>query len=155
MERQNGGLLMKKNVLVLALIALLAVVPMICFAEAMDQNVPDYQSSVTQTLDVEITPLYTYTSSVTATLSFSNGKANCSGSVTPSGTDDVSLTVTLYQKNGSSWNSIASWSSSSTNGYQAAAGGSVSVGAGTYKVTTVGNVGNGLERPTKSVTRTK
>jgi len=146
---------MKKNVLVLALIALLIVVPMICFAEATDQDTPDYQSSVTQTLDAQITPFYTYTSSVTATLSFSNGKANCSGSVTPSGTDSVSLTVTLYKKNGSSWNAITSWSGSSTGGHQASAGGSISVEDGTYKVKTAGNVGNGKEKPTKSITRTK
>ena len=42
---------MKKNILVLALIALLAAVPMTCFAEATDQDAPDYQSPVTQTLD--------------------------------------------------------------------------------------------------------
>lgn len=103
----------------------------------------------------EINPRYSYTSSVTASLSFSGNTANCSGSVSPSGYDKVSVTVTLYRQNGSSWVYITSWSGSASNGATAAAGGSVNVSSGTYKVVTKGNVGNGLEYPTKTITRTK
>lgn len=104
----------------------------------------------------KITPRYSYTSSITAGLSFSGNTANCSGSVSPSGYDKVSVTVTLYRQNGSSWVYITSWSGSASNGATAAAGGSVSnVSSGTYKVVTKGNVGNGLEYPTKTITRTK
>jgi len=146
---------MKKTVAILILVSLLAGIPMNGMAEATGLEAPEYQVFLEQASDSIITLDYAYTYSVTATLSFSNGKANCSGSVTPSGTDSVSVTVTLYQKNGSSWNTVTSWSGSSTNGHQAAAGGSISVEDGTYKVKTAGNVGNGKEKPTKSVTRTK
>lgn len=103
----------------------------------------------------QVTPRYSYTSSVTAGLSFSGSTANCSGSVSPSGYDDVSVTVTLYRQNGSSWDFVTSWSDSAEDGATAAAGGSINITSGTYKVTTRGNVGNGKEYPTKSVTRTK
>lgn len=105
----------------------------------------------------EIMPRYSYTSYVSAGLSFSGNVANCSGAVSPSGDDDASVTVTLYRQNGSSWDYVTSWSGSATDGSIAAAGGSVNVGSGsgTYKVTTRGNVGHGKEYPTKSVTRTK
>ena len=146
---------MKKTVGILILVSLLAGIPMNGIAESAGLETPEYQVLSEQASDPEITLDYAYTYSVTATLSFSNGKANCSGSVTPSGTDSVSLTVTLYQKNGSSWSAVTSWTGSSTGGHKAAAGGSVSVENGTYKVITAGNVGSGKEKPTKSVTRTK
>ena len=105
----------------------------------------------------QIMPRYSYTSHVAAGLSFSGNVANCSGGVSPSGDYDASVTVTLYRQNGSSWDYVTSWSGSATGGSTAAAGGSVNVGSGsgTYKVTTRGNVGHGLEYPTKSVTRSK
>lgn len=103
----------------------------------------------------EVQPRYAYTSLVVAGLDFSGGKAYCDGSVTPSGNYSVSVTVSLYRQNGSSWDFVTSWSGSSTGGKTAGAGGSVNVGSGTYKVVTRGNVGNGMEYPTKSVIRTK
>lgn len=102
-----------------------------------------------------IMPRYSYTSSISASLSFSGNTANCSGIVTPSQGHNVSVTVTLYRQNGSSWVYVASWSGSATGGASAGAGGSANVSSGTYKVVTKGNVGNGLEYPTKTITRTK
>jgi hypothetical protein len=99
--------------------------------------------------------MYAYTSHVTAVLTFSGNKAKCVGTVSPSGTYDASLTVTLYKKNGSKWTSIASWSGSAKGGRTASAGGSATVTSGTYKVTTRGKIGTGLEYPTSSVTKTK
>lgn len=102
----------------------------------------------------QINPRYSYTSWVTAGLSFSGNTANCSGTVSPSGNYSASVTVSLYRQNGSSWVYITSWSGSATGGGTAGAGGSVNVGSGTFKVVTRGNVGNGLEYPTKTITRT-
>lgn len=101
-----------------------------------------------------ISPRYTYTSSITAALSFSGGQAHCSGNVKPSGKYECSITVTLYKQNGSNWDYVTSWSDSASGGSQASAGGSIGVGSGTYKVVSSGNVA-GKEFPTKSVTRTK
>lgn len=104
--------------------------------------------------DLQIMPYYLYTNDIVASLSFSNGKANCYGSVSPIGNESVSVTVTLYKQNGSAWNYIDSWSGSASGGSMATASGSAYVGKGTYKVETSGNVG-GKEFPSKSVTRTK
>ncbi len=101
-----------------------------------------------------ISPRYSYTQSITAALSFSGGQAHCSGSVLPSGSYNCSITVTLYKQNGSDWDYVTSWSGSATGRDKAAAGGSTSVGSGTYKVVASANVG-GKEFPSKSVTRTK
>lgn len=99
--------------------------------------------------------LYTYTSSITASLSFGGSTAYCSGTVTPSGSDNASITVRLYRQKGSSWIFVTSWSGSATGGSTAAASGSVTVSSGTYKVTSYGVIGGGLEYPTASITKTK
>ena len=102
----------------------------------------------------EIMPRYEYTNNISASLSFSGNKATCGGTISPVDSDSVSMTVTLYKKSGTSWSYVDSWSGSSTGGSTASAGGSATVGSGTYKVTVSGNVG-GKEFPTKSVTKTK
>ena len=99
--------------------------------------------------------LYTYTSSISASLTFVGSLAYCGGTVTPSGAYDASITVRLYRQEGNSWIFITSWSGSATGGHSAAAGGSVTVSSGTYKVTSYGVIGAGLEYPTASITRTK
>ena len=112
--------------------------------------------SVTVTVFAEentISPRYSYTANITAGLSFSGGTANCSGSVLPSGSYYATITVTLYRKNGSSWDYVTSWYGSASNGNSAFASGSVYVGSGTFKVVAKGNIGNGLERPTNTVIR--
>lgn len=103
---------------------------------------------------LSISPRYSYTQSITAALSFTGGQANCSGTVLPSGNYNCSITVTLYKQNGSNWDYVTSWSGSATGGDVASAGGSKSVGSGTYKVVASANVG-GKESPSKSVIRTK
>ena len=99
--------------------------------------------------------LYTYTSSITAKLCFGGSMAYCSGTVTPSGAYDTSITVRLFRQDGNSWIFVKSWSGSATGGHTAAAGGSISVASGTYKVISYGVIGAGLEYPTASITRTK
>lgn len=101
-----------------------------------------------------VSPRYSYTQTISATLSFDGGKAHCSGAVKPSGNYNCSITVTLYKQNGNDWDYITSWSGDATGGDKASAGGSVNVGSGTYKVTASANVA-GKEFPTKSVIRTK
>ena len=107
----------------------------------------------TSNKDLPVEPRYSYTNHITASLAFSGGKAQCSGTITPSGDYDTSVTVTLYKKNGSNWNYITSWSDSATGGLIAAAGGSISVNHGIYKVVTSGNVG-GLEWPSAQTEKT-
>lgn len=102
-----------------------------------------------------ITPCYTYTSSIIANLTISGNTANCSGTVDPYSSYNATISVTLYKKNGNRWIYLASWSGSSTNGNTASAGGSHSIGTGTYKVVAYGNVGNGIEHPSASVIKTK
>ena len=83
---------------------------------------------------------YSKTMNINASLSISGGTANCSGWVTPYGTYSCSLTLSLYQQNGSSWSLVDSWSTSATGGETASISRSVSVGSGTYKVVSTGNV---------------
>ena len=97
---------------------------------------------------------YTHTSLLTGNLTFSGGKANCSGTVTPSGNQSSSITVKLYKKNGTKWNEVTSWSGSAENGKTAVASGSQSVSTGTYKVVVTGNIGGGLEYPTMTIEKT-
>lgn len=102
-----------------------------------------------------VSPRYTYTESITASLSFDGNYAICSGSITPSFTHDTSIAVTLYQLVGTHWVSIGSWTGSSSDGLKASAGGRCFVAdSGTFKVIATGNVG-GLESPSKSITRVK
>lgn len=83
---------------------------------------------------------YSKTMNIDASLSISGGTANCSGWVTPYGAYDCSLTVSLYQQNGTSWLLVCSWSTSATGGETAAISRPVSVSSGTYKVVSTGNV---------------
>lgn len=98
--------------------------------------------------------MYDHTATIQAKLSFDGNTANCKGTILPSDSLDVTIMVSLYKQNGTSWTLLESWTSSSTGGVVASASGARTVGAGTYKVVTTGNVG-GLEFPTTSVTKTK
>lgn len=136
---------------VLCLLAIVTVFPVygstgeltLAFADVTDSN-PDYG----------IMPAYEYTANINAALSFSGNNALCSGKLTPCTTDNTSITVTLYRQNGSSWSYVASWTGKGSNGNVAIASGSASVGSGTYKVVSSGNVG-GKEFPSASITKSK
>jgi len=151
MERPNkGGFLYMKRLRVLMALMMISVFGLSA-ASATVTSIPF--SHIRDAPYLQITPYYSYTDNISASLSFSGSTADCYGTVSPSGNDSVSITVTLYKQSGSKWNSIDSWTGSSTGGSTAAAGGTATVSAGTYKVVVVGNVG-GKEYPTKSVTRT-
>lgn len=101
-----------------------------------------------------VTPAYSYTDYIVASLSFSGNTANCAGMISPSGSDNVTIFVVLYRQNGSGWDYVKGWGGSGTGGASASAGGSVEVTSGTYKVVASGSVGITLEHPSVSVTRT-
>lgn len=146
---------MKKTLFFLVVILLFVSFGTVGFASMDSSNADGDISGEGANALVIITPFYTYTSNISASLTFSGDKAVCSGSVLPTGTYSASVTVTLYKKNGSSWAYVSSWSDSATGGNEAYASGSSTVGSGTYKVTVSGNVGGGKEYPSKSVTKTK
>ncbi|MCH5259867.1 MAG: hypothetical protein J1F18_08945 [Lachnospiraceae bacterium] len=109
---------------------------------------------ITLRIPQEYSLMYSHTEDISASLSFSGNIAKCNGVVFPIENVDVTVTVSLYKQNGSSWTLLDSWSGSAKNGYAASASGTKTVSSGTYKVVTYGNVG-GLEFPTASITKTK
>lgn len=83
---------------------------------------------------------YSETRRIYASLSISGGTATCSGYVLPNGNQDCSLVVTLYRLEEGDWRFVKSWTDSATGGARASVNASHSVGAGTYKVVSVGTV---------------
>lgn len=145
--------MVKIRVFVVAFLAMLIICVAACAETLLDDRMVIGQET-NRFVDIPIVrPCYSYTHKVVAGLSFSDGKANCNGSVTPYSSYDSSVIVTLYKKNGTKWDYVTSWSGSAKDGLIAAAGGSVSVSHGTYKVVTIGNVAN-LEYPSASIERT-
>ena len=105
-------------------------------------------------MPLEYSLLYSHTEEISASLSFSGNIAKCNGAILPIADEYVSITVSLYKQNGSSWTLLDSWTGSASGGSRAYVSGTKTVSSGTYKVVTYGNVG-GLEYPTTSVIRTK
>lgn len=97
---------------------------------------------------------YQNTQSVLASLSIKGRTATCYGKVTPQGTQDCSLSLTLYRKNGSRWVAVQTWTQSAQQGASASLKKTKSIGFGTYKVTAVGNV-DGEVVSVDSVEKTK
>ena len=97
---------------------------------------------------------YNYTDAIGVDLTFNGGTAQCSGFVFPSGSYDVSATLTLYRQVVSGWQYVSSWYGSETGGMPVIVNGAASVGSGTYKLVIRGNVSN-LEYPTASVIKIK
>ena len=62
--------------------------------------------------DDTVSPLYLYTRKVKASLTISDsGKATCVGHIKANNMkSDISMTVTLYKKSGSSWTKVTGWS---------------------------------------------
>jgi hypothetical protein len=63
-----------------------------------------------------VTPYFTAVASITYSLTFSGGKANCSINVTvpQSKADTVAFQVTLYKKVGTNWQTVTSWNTTAT-----------------------------------------
>ena len=96
---------------------------------------------------------YNYTDAIGVDLTFNGGISQCLGFVFPSGSYDVSATLTLYRQVVSGWQYVSSWYGSETGGMPVIVNGAASVGSGTYKLVIRGNISN-LEYPTASVTKT-
>ncbi len=87
-----------------------------------------------------MSPAYLYTRKVTASLSIDvNGQATCYGLIKANAQSDISMTVTLYKKVGSTWTKITSWSNF-TSGISLKLSKVYIVSQGTYKVVTSGSV---------------
>lgn len=101
----------------------------------------------------QVLPRYTYTQDAHASLTISGGKAVCNGWISPVGSYDATITLSLYKKDSNGWSYITSWTGRATGGSKAVASGSTTVSHGTYLLEARGNVG-GLEYPVAQVIRT-
>lgn len=99
----------------------------------------------------DIIPRYTYIRNATASLTITDGLANCSASVSASGSSyDVELAVEL-QQNRSGWDTIKTWSDAGTR--HASAGGNWYVASGyDYRVKATATVYNSSGREIESAT---
>ena len=92
--------------------------------------------------ETRISPKYVNTDIVTANLSISSkGVATCSGTVSPSGKYESTISVNLQKKNGSSWSTIKTWTGSGSTLMGCSASGTYTVSRGTYRVYVCGYVG--------------
>lgn len=89
------------------------------------------------------TPLrYSHTDLITAELSIIDGSARCGGILKPSGSENQArIIVRLQRKTGNTWQTIAIWLGTGTNGQTVQAGGSCAVTAGyDYRVVSHGKI---------------
>ena len=103
---------------------------------AESESLTENESSVINYIEGnEIQPLYSYTNTVSTTISISNGQATCYTKVNGySGTTTkIQIKMTLQKKTLFWWSDQQSWSST-TNGYTATLAKTASVGSGTYRV---------------------
>lgn len=93
--------------------------------------------------DNTVSLLYLYTRRVGASLSISDsGKATCVGYIKANNAQsDISMTITLYKKSGSSWIRVTGWSASDS-GLILEIEETRQVSEGTYKVVVTGTVTN-------------
>ena len=89
---------------------------------------------------IGITPYWTNTSSISCNLTFSGKTATCTGNINGYSGATISGTLTLYKKNGSSWDYITSWDKSSTIASLNMSEKYTVNSAGTYKVILTGKV---------------
>lgn len=90
-----------------------------------------------------IMPCYSYTSSIAASLSISDGVAKAAGKITPEDSQHTSITVRLQRKSSSgTWSTISTWTGSNAGG-KSEAGGTKSLTSGyDYRVYVTGKVYN-------------
>lgn len=90
-----------------------------------------------------IMPCYSYTSSIAASLSISDGVAKAAGKITPEDSRRTTITVRLQRESSSgTWVTISTWTGSNASG-KSEAGGTKSLTAGyNYRVYVTGKVYN-------------
>ena len=116
------------SILLSVLFIVAAMAPGVCLAIAEESD----ESSENPTR-------YSLTTSITASLSISGGKAHVAGRVTakyPSA--NCSITVQLQKKISGTWYAVKTWTNSGTHGISA--GGNVSVTSGSYRTCVLGTV---------------
>lgn len=112
---------------VIALVMLLAAIPFV---------------TVSASTNDMVTPFYTNTSSITASLSFSGTTAQCYSTVTGlSGTTQITATMYLYQVNSDGTLSLLnSWNASSSGTLLTVSGTNVVTSGSTYRLLITANV---------------
>lgn len=85
---------------------------------------------------------YSHIDLITAELSIANGSARCGGILKPSSSENQArIIVRLQRKTGDTWQTIAIWLGTGTNGQTVQAGGSRTVTAGyDYRVLSQGRI---------------
>ena len=131
---------MKRTILIAS--AVIMVILICCYAIALCEGAEDKHERLDR---------YSQTRRIYAGLSINEGVACCTGRVTPNSTQSCSLTVRLYKKNGSTWDVVRTWTASATGGQSAYLCRYVSVGYGTYKVVSTGNVAGEITTATSSI----
>ena len=88
-----------------------------------------------ETTENQVQPRYSYTNTISATLSNSSGKALCIGNVNGYNgtTTKIVLTVTLQKKTLFWWSKVQEWTTTA-NTYYATISKTVAVGSGTHRV---------------------
>lgn len=119
---------MKRLFAVVALLLAISCVPFFAYAAVPDNTV--------------VQPMYLYTSDIKATLNINgSGTASCVGKIKGWASDsNITMSVTLYKKSGTSWIYVTSWSDSATGVSSLSISESYTVEAGTYKVVVTGMV---------------
>lgn len=81
-------------------------------------------------------PMFSYTNSISASLTLNGGEATCSANAKPSNSSTSnSFSAKLQRLEGSNWVTVKTWTDSSTNGEKVYAGGTKTVSTGyTYRV---------------------
>ena len=102
-----------------------------------------------------ISPMYTYTTSVTSNLSISSKTATCTSNVVgKSGVTKIEITQRLQKKNGDSWNNIKSWTNTYTTVGATFKNTKSSLASGTYRTRTIAKVYKGTDYETIRVNST-
>lgn len=70
----------------------------------------------------DVMPCYTYTSTVSASLSISSGTATAKGSIVPYNSRPTSVKVQLQRYSDGQWSTISTWKDSDTGGVSSAGG---------------------------------
>lgn len=87
---------------------------------------------------------YAHTTSVTSTLTISNGAAYCKSSAQGDSTvTQINGTQYLEKKNGDDWDIVDSWSDSAKGNYLTMSNSKDNIGSGTYRTRTVFTVYSG------------
>lgn len=105
---KNGWRRVKKEVVMLGVIAGIWVTPMLVSAGQTDINKKLNEKSIGN----ENIELSTLTVFVTPRLSINNDSACCSTTVSGSGISKISVTMKLQKKNSSRWKTIKTWTAS-------------------------------------------